>query len=403
MRDLARLGDAVVETQVGTVLVPGAYPGERIELADVRKRGGALRGRLVRVLVPSPDRRDAPCPHVDRCGGCPWMSLDPGRQGEIKRGFVEHAAGIEVVMHAAPADLGYRRRARLAFDRGRIGYRQRRSRAIADVPTCAVLAPALRAALGLVRAEWGGKLDGDGEIALAIGEGARAVVALRSDTPQPPAVYEGARALAARGEIAGVSIRAGGASVDARFGDPREQTLGLDAAPLWGSVFGFSQAQDVVNAALVTTVLALAEPVGARVLELYAGHGNLTVALAAQATEVIAVEADPDAAEACRRNLADRGLRAKVITGDAAAHAAGAPVDAVVLDPPRTGARDALEGIVGRSPERIVYVSCDTATLARDVAELRRARYIPDRAHAFDMFPHTAHVEAVVRLMRSAS
>ena len=402
VRDLARLGDAVVETEVGTVLAAGAYPGERVELADVRKRGGALRGRLVRVIEPSPSRRDAPCPYADRCGGCPWMGLDPAAQREIKRRFVERATGVETEMHPAPRELGYRRRARLAFARGRIGYRHRGARTVADVPSCAVLEPALDRALELARAEWGGKLAGEGEIALSLGDAGRAVIALRSETAQPPAAYEAARVLAGRDEIAGVSIRAGGATVDAAFGDPRERTIGPGGEALWGSVFGFSQAQDLVNAALVETAVALAEPAGARVLELYAGHGNLTVPLAAQAAELVAVEADPEAAEACRQNLSDRGLAAKVITGDAAAYAAGSRVDAVVVDPPRAGARDALAGIVGRAPARIVYVSCDTATLARDVEELRRARYLPDHAHAFDMFPHTAHVEAVVRLMRSA-
>ncbi len=393
----------MVETDRGIVFVPGAFPGERVRLSDVRRRGKVLRGALAEVLVPSPARVVPPCPLVERCGGCPWMAWSLEAQRERKRRFLSEAAGVEAVMEPAGAGLGYRRRARLAFARkpggarARVGYRGRRSHAVVDVDACAVLEPALAAALAAIRDHLAGHLAGEGELALAVGAEGRAVIALVSEHAQPPAVYEAARALVARGAAAGVSVRAGGATVDARFGDPRERAVGPEGEALWGAVAGFSQAQTEVNRALCARVVELAEPDGATVLELYAGHGNLTVALAARAASLVAVEQDTEAAEACRQNLAARGLTARVVTGDATASASGPPVDVVVLDPPRAGARDAIGAVVARRPRRIVYVSCDPATLGRDLAELRLARYLPDRAHAFDMFPQTAHVEGVVR------
>jgi 23S rRNA (uracil1939-C5)-methyltransferase len=140
------------------------------------------------------------------------------------------------------------------------------------------------------------------------------------------------------------------------------------------------------------------------VLELFAGHGNFSVALAAQASELRAVESDQQAAEACRQNLRERKLgHARVVCDDAARGAQGRThVDVVVLDPPRTGARAALSAIVARRPKRIVYVSCDGATLRRDLGELAASGYRVDAAAAFDMFPQTSHLEAVVRLVPEA-
>lgn len=408
VRSLARGGDAVVETPRGLVFASGALPGERVRLVGVKRAGKILRGRVAEVIEPSPERVEPPCPLVERCGGCPWMAVSLEAQREIKRRFVSEAAGVEAVLEPGGVPLGYRRRARLAFarsaraPRARIGYRGRRSHDIVDVDACAVLEPVLATALAAVRDAWAAELVGEGEIALAVGAGGAAVIALRTAESQPAGVYEAARGLAAADGVAGVALRAGGATADAIFGDPRERSVSIDGEAVWGAVAGFSQAQDEVNRRLVERVLELAAPEGASVLELYAGHGNLTVPLAATAASVVAVEQDAAAADACRANLAARGLRARVITGDAASHAAGERVDAVVLDPPRTGARDALEGIVRRRPDRIVYVSCDTATLSRDLEALRQARYTPTRASAFDMFPQTAHVEAVVLCERAA-
>jgi 23S rRNA (uracil1939-C5)-methyltransferase len=169
---------------------------------------------------------------------------------------------------------------------------------------------------------------------------------------------------------------------------------------MWGEATAptFSQVNDGINELLVEHVAALAEPEGMRVLELHCGVGNFTVALAEAAETLVAVERDPGAAEACRANLAARQLDARVIEGDADRPPRGR-YDVVVLDPPRQGAKALFEDdAVWHGTRRIVYVSCDTATLSRDLRLACRRGYRIDQVIAFDMFPQTAHLESLVRL-----
>lgn len=328
-----------------------------------------------------------------------------------KKKFVASAVGLlpdAVEFIASEESLHYRRRARLAWKASRtrvdIGYRRSRTRDILDIETCTVLVPALDAALAALRQEMHLCLRGEGEISLALGRDGKAVALLTTDTPQPADAYEHARRLASSQYFAGVALRVGGTTAAAISGDAREMATAIDGKPLLGTVGGFSQAHGSINDALVRKVVELAAPKDLMVLELYAGHGNLTVALAAQAKHVHAVEMDEEAVRACEENLRTRDLtNVRVAHGDAQVHARGPHVDVVVLDPPRTGARDVLASLAQRKPDRIVYVSCDTATLGRDIKELAALGYKPDAVAAFDMFPQTSHVETVVRLAAQKS
>ncbi len=395
-----------MDTTAGVAFVPQVLPTERVILRDVRREGGALRAELARVVEASVERVEPPCPYAMTCGGCPWMIATLPLQHEWKRNFVAKAVGVPpeaIELLTSDQPLHYRRRARLAWKASRarvdLGYRKARTRDVIDVQACTVLVPVLDQALAAIRNAFHLCLRGEGEIALALGQGGKAVLLLTSDTPQPPEAYEHARALAASDLFAGVALTAGGATSPALFGDPREVGTGIDGKALLGTIGGFSQAHGAINDALVRKVIELAAPKDLSVLELYAGHGNLTVALAADAKHVHAVEQDEAAVRACEENIRSRGLHnVRVAHGDAADHVRGPHVDVIVLDPPRAGAKDVLQAIAARKPSRIVYVSCDTATLARDIKELASLGYIPDAFTAFDMFPQTSHVETVVRL-----
>ena len=167
-----------------------------------------------------------------------------------------------------------------------------------------------------------------------------------------------------------------------------------------GSQAMTAQAHAGLNDALARHVAAEAAPEGKRVLELYAGHGNLSVLLARGAAAFRAVEQDGPATEALRANLAARGLAARVHAGDAA-EARLEDAEVVVLDPPRSGAREVARRLAEpNGVERVVYVSCDPATLGRDLATLTAGGWTVERAVAFDMFPQTPHVETVVTLER---
>ncbi len=413
VRDLTAGGEAVVETARGIVLARGALPGERVRVRLGGRGGGAQRGSVLALLERSAERVEAPCPLQPRCGGCPLMTLaEPAalrfKQERLSRLLSRLGWTLQPALFASPHALGYRTRARLAWqrdgERGAIcvGYHAPGSRRLLEVDSCAVLGPVLAGGYAALRARLAPALHGRGEIALGVGTQQGCVAELSSAEPQPPAAYAAAEALVAGGGLRGLALRVG-EGVAAVFGDGRLQAPGSDGEPLWAPAGAFTQANPEVNARLAAQVLALAQPQGARVLELYAGHGNLSVGLARDCAELRAVESDRAAAEACRQNLRERGLtRAKVVCDDAAHGALGkGAVDVVVLDPPRAGARAALPAIVGRKPARIVYVSCELTTLGRDLGELARSGYRADAAALFDMFPMTAHLESVVRLVRT--
>jgi 23S rRNA (uracil1939-C5)-methyltransferase len=430
---LGRAGEAWVETERGGFWVSGVVPGDRVRIepepegrsatAPNRRRGARdairskstpPRARLVEVLEASPDRVEPTCAVAGACGGCPLMVASQALEAEAKRARVAaalegvpRAPGLEVAWRSPGPALGYRRRVRMAFraaapgEGARLGYRHRRGHAILDVEACPVLEPPLEAALAQVRAALLPALRGGGELRLGLvaARPVQVVIAVDAEAMQPPEAYAAAEALAARPEVAGVALQPAGLP-PAVFGDPREAAIGLDGEAMRASVAGFAQANDAVNRALVEEAVALAEAEGASVLELYAGAGNLTVPLAARASRLVAVEIAQEALDAARANLEARGLRAHLVHAKAEDAPPGR-FDVVALDPPRAGAAEAIPRVVEARPKRIVYVSCDPGTLGRDLRALGAAGYVADSAAAFDMFPRTAHVEALVRLVRA--
>ncbi|MCS6800184.1 MAG: RsmD family RNA methyltransferase [Myxococcota bacterium] len=406
VRDVAYGGEGVVETAAGLVFVAGVIAGERVLVRDVRRSGGALRGSLVRVLDASGDRVEPRCPLVGACGGCPLAHLTVAAQHALKRRWLVEALGCSpdaVELEAPAPPWGHRRRARLRWSDGRIGFLRRRSNRLVDVPSCAALEPVLDAALGRLRESLGPWLRGAGEIRLAESLG-EVVVALDSPNPQPPALYACAERLAAEPPFAGIAMRLGGAG-PVRHGRTVEWRQGDAGERLEGTELGFSQASSAAEARLRALVRELARPEGRRVLELYAGYGNLTVPLARGAKRLLAVERDAQAAAACERNLRRAGLsHARVVCAEAErwVETFRERVDVVVLDPPRGGAVPVLGRLVALAPDRIVHVSCDLGTLRRDVERLRAGGYELERAVGLDMFPQTAQLEAVVALRRGA-
>lgn len=191
-----------------------------------------------------------------------------------------------------------------------------------------------------------------------------------------------------------------GATRAVTAGDARPTVSGPDGEPLGLGVDGFAQAHASLNAALAATAVARCGAEGKSVLELHAGAGNFTVLLARAARRVVVVETHPGSVAALRDNLASRGLDAKVTVRAESAEDAvrrGVKADVVLLDPPRTGAREVCELLARNPVRRVVYVSCDAATLGRDVT-LMMERYAVTSLEAFEMFPHTPHVETVVTL-----
>ncbi|MDI1437578.1 class I SAM-dependent RNA methyltransferase [Polyangium sorediatum] len=412
---VARLADRTA------VFVPGTAPGERVE-AEVDRNTRPARGRLLRVIEASPDRVDPTCLHVDACGGCDFMHLSPRAQeaahAEIVRSAVAHATGEAppaIHVHAAPEPLGYRTRARLYVrgERGRvrIGYRAPGSHTLVATPTCIVLASSIAGALDEIPAALAGSM-GEGDVQVARGAGGRLVVDVTWRGEIAPAAWTAIDRRVAEGTWAGARVRMEGAKTPAVFGDPRPVLEGADGAPLVIAAGSFAQSSDHGATLLARRVAELAradvdasregadEATNGHVLELFAGSGTLSILLARGAASFVAVESDEGAARSARENLAARDLVGKVVATDADAYPVPPRVDVVVLDPPRAGAEGATAAIAASRVQRIVYVACDPATLARDLGVLSRAGFSLTHLETVELFPQTSHVETVARLVR---
>jgi 23S rRNA (uracil1939-C5)-methyltransferase len=399
------------------VFVARAAPGDVLE-AQVDFEQRPARGSVLRLLEPSALRAEVPCPHAERCGGCDLMHLAHEAQLDAHRRIVgdllERATGAPVsaiAVHAAPSATRYRTRARLAVLAGRgralVGYRRASSRHIEGIAACLVLDARLEAILPLLR-ETFAEERGEGEVAIALGDAGKPVLEVRWRGELTGNLYAALERHVGSGALAGAEVWISGAREPARIGDPRAVTVGADGEPLIVPAGGFAQAHAALNGALGRAVLALTEisasgPADAArpVVELFAGSGNFTVLLARHTETMMAVESDARAVHAARANLAARGLRARVVEGDADAFDLPAATRTVVLDPPRGGASGAVHRVAASKVRRVVYVSCDATTLARDLEILARDGFALGRVELFEMFPHTSHVEIVASLERA--
>ncbi len=385
------------------VLVRGGAPGETVR-ARLDDKARPARGEIVEILEPGPGREAPACPFVEACGGCDWLHLSRRAQRDAHLALAEAAfSGVPVAFHEAPSALAYRARARIHARRGRLGYFGARSHDVVPVDACAVLDPRVEAARAAATELFRGA-RGDGELALALGKDRLPVAHVAWKEALAPEYFARIEAEVTARRWAGFSVTCEGASRPAIVGDPTPWIEGADGAPLELGRGGFSQANEAVNRALASRVSELACATRPKhLLELYAGAGNFTVLLA-RTSNVRAVESSELACEAARRNLKARALgadgrTAKVTCADASAFEIPTAADVVVLDPPRTGARDACARIAASRVRRVVYVSCDRATLARDAATLG-ARFRLASIDVFEMFPGTSHVETVVAFER---
>lgn len=406
-------GDGVAPLPDGRpAYIPDALPGERVRIAPGAQRGEGVAARLLARLSDSPDRAAPPCPHVGSCGGCTVQHLTEDAYRRWKTGLLAEAlrrAGfpdtpVDPLVPAAPAT---RRRADLALRGGAVGFHERASRRVVDAPSCRVLDPAI---LALAQ-----RLRGLGRDLACLRPEAEAQVNLL-DTGAD-LVLRGAREpdLAAREHLAAFAEAADLARLCWATGTgaplpvavrrvPRIAFAGVAVEPPPGAFLQATRAGEAAIAAAV--VAALADlPDDAGVADLYAGIGTLSFRLARR-FRVRAVEGEAEAAAALRRaaNAAGLAPRLAVETRDLAARpllpAELAGLDAVVLDPPRDGARAQAAALAEATPRRVVYVSCNPAALARDARLLAAGGWRPLRATPIDQFLWSGHLECVVPFSR---
>lgn len=412
------------------VFVPGGMPGDRVLVRLQSRQSSYARAELVQILNPGPQRVDPACrlsmpqpgQAVAACGGCPLMALSLPAQRAAKQSWVERALrGLSVLIlpMAAPASsVGYRVRARMAVRSGRLSFAAAGSHQGVALSACPVLAPKLEQVL----------LRSGTELAAALGEGG-VLSGLQGWHAGQPAVHLAAepghpsQRSAARRLLLQMIDRADivGASLHAHRADDRDEVLGvpvIDLADpsdestrslgsLFGSAAGFAQACAAGHTLLPALVAdavqrpfcdgtspLLPQP---HILELFSGSGNLTRALQPLAQALTCIEGDRDAVARAVARFGDSiSLRAEPVEAALAQLATqGARFSTIVLDPPRAGARDAMVLLSRLGAQRVVYVSCDVMTLARDMSALRSCGYRPRVVQPIDLMPHTAQVECV--------
>jgi len=416
---LSHDGRGVAHVDGKAVFVPGALAGEQVRAQRIRRHRGYDEARLLEVITPSAARVTPRCEYFGTCGGCALQHLDHDAQLEAKQGLLLESlrriggvAPATILDPLAGAVWHYRRRARLSArrvhgkDRMLVGFRERASNFITDMRHCDVLARPAGELIGPL-AELLEQLSIRSrvpQIEVTVAD-ERTLLVLR--VLDPPSAEDRER-LARFAEIHGVTwyLQPGGPETAQPLAGamalPRyrmdEFDVEIEFAPT-----DFVQVNGDLNVRLVGRALALLAPQpGDEVLDLYCGVGNFTLPLARRAAQVTGVEGDAMLVERARANARHNGLaNVAVHVADLGTDIAPFPwarrrYDLVLLDPPRAGASGVLGQLAVWRPRRVVYVSCDPATLARDAGVLLRERGMSLRAAGIvDMFPHTAHVEAI--------
>lgn len=408
------------------VFVDGALPGEEVRFRYVNRKRRFDTGVAQEILVSSPQRVTPRCAHFGVCGGCRLQHLDPVAQLAAKEGVVReaftHIARVECADWAAPVAgpiFGYRRKARLGArvvdKKGGllVGFRERRHSYIAPLSLCHTLDARIGQRLIDLKRLMEGLSCPEAlpQVEFAAGDEAAALVFRHLQD----LTDEDVRALAAFGDAHGFAMyaqAAGPESVQWVGGRPARLSYALPAFDV-ELAFGptdFIQVNGETNKAMVAQAVDWLTLNGeSRVLDLYCGLGNFTLPIARRAASVFAVEGAATLVDKGRINARQNGLdnieyATADLDGTVLADILGERrFDAALLDPPRTGALAAVQVLAGLKVPRLVYVSCNPATLARDVQWLVQCGgYRLARAGVVDMFPHTHHIEAMALLTRES-
>ncbi len=404
----------VARTDGGVVLIPGVAPGDVVRARVVAEKKSYREAEVVEILSASPVRREAPCAHLPECGGCTWQHVTYSAQLEVKQAILRdtlirlggfEASTVELRPIVPSPEWAYRHRLTLRVDgEQRLGFYRHHSHRLVEVERCLIADEAVNRALALAR-EW---LRGVStavrrlEIASTRRDGVVFVANAEGPFRHDESFHE--KFLRAAPAVAGIVLF--GKGWRRSFGKPRvdlEIEPGLEIA----TEGGFTQVNPEGNRRLVETVLDFAAPrADDRALDLYCGAGNLTLPLAGRVGSIVGVETDPHSAGDARQNADAAGLgncRFLVQSAGAAASALAAEGERfslVLLDPPRSGAPDVVDKLAALAPSRVVYVSCNPATLARDLRRLVDSGFELGPIQPIDLFPQTYHLEAVVRLDR---
>lgn len=412
------------------IFVPRALPGERWRVRIVKANRSVVWGRGEELLTASTHRVEPPCPVFGKCGGCAAMHMDYACELTFKLGRVNDAlrriGGLSLqadTILGADEQTRYRNKAIYNYAPGPVcGFYRGRSHDVIETPRC-LLQPesfdiAARAVLRWMTDTGTPAYDeaaGRGAVRhLLLRRGTSGILAcVVSAAPVDPGIADALRR--ACPEISGVLECLNNNPGNVVLTDDIRVLRGAETVEqsLCGAVFTLSVPTFFqVNARQAERLYRLAgeyaQPAGKVVLDLYCGAGSIGLSVARDAARLIGNDVVPSAVENAQKNAARNGVKnAEYFCGDASDIAAklaadGLRPDVVITDPPRKGMDETvLAAICGMSPERVVYVSCDPATLARDLKRLAELGYEARQCTAVDMFPKTSHVETVVLMTRN--
>jgi len=424
---LAFGGNGVCRIDGKVCFVPLSCPGDVVRLAVTAEKRSYLTARIVELIAPSPLRVVPPCPLFGTCGGCNWQHIAYSRQLAAKRDI--HAdtlwRGGRVVSErvgettASPLEYGYRNRVQFKLHAGtaglKIGFFRNASHVVEDAAHgCPIALPAINEALASLRNALASFPEPAAIPGISIECGARETVATLNYTGKKHDMV--ARFFHERFHeltpLSGIFLQTGHKSALQRLCGNGALAYPMPAvapgAPPTSLTFrpgGFSQVNSLQNRAILETVRRMGAFLGhEHLLDLYCGNGNFSLPLAESVASVTGLEGYGDSIAAARDNCRLNGIaNAEYICADAAEGvarlaAAGRCFSTVILDPPRAGAAEAIPGICRLKPEKIIYISCDSSTLARDCGLLAGDGYRVAESVPVDMFPQTFHVESVTLL-----
>lgn len=411
VNDLDPFGQGVARHNGKALFIPGLLPQEKGGVVITEDKKQFARAQVKRRLNDSPERETPRCPHFGVCGGCQQQHASVALQQRSKSAALSRLMKCDVAEVIADTPWGYRRRARLSLNylpktqQLQMGFRKAGSSDIVDVRQCPILVPQLEALLPRVRvcleSLQGNRHFGHVELVQA---GNGTLMVLRHTAPLSEADRE---KLERFSHSEGLSL----------FLAPQSDVLEpLTGEAPWYDSNGlrltfsprdFIQVNEGVNQKMVARALEWLDiQPGDRVLDLFCGMGNFTLPLATRAASVVGVEGVPALVEKGRENARRNGLQNVTFFHEnleedvTKQQWAKNGFDKILLDPARAGAAGVMKHIIKLKPIRIVYVSCNPATLARDSDALLNAGYQIQRLAMLDMFPHTGHLESMVLFER---
>lgn len=424
---LAFGGNGVCRINGKVCFVPFSCPGDEVRLAITSEKRSYQLARIVELVTPSPLRNTPPCPIFGTCGGCSWQHVSYAHQLEAKRDILAETlwrgarVGAEHVTATRPSRQQYAYRSRVQFklhgagDRLKIGFYRNASHTVEDVGVgCAVAQPVINEALGSLRKVLKSFPDVRSIPQINIDCAEQGVIAV--------AVYTGRDSAALSAffhehqedliPLTGLFLKSDRRGVLQKVYGDDELTYSLpalapDTAPcrLSYQSGGFAQINRDQNGAMLEIVGRLADFHGnEQVLDLYCGNGNFSLPIAGLVSQVTGIEEYAGSIAAARDNCVKNNItNAAFICADAAGGTRrlaeeGRSFDTIILDPPRTGAAEAVPEICRLNPATIIYISCDPSTLARDCGLLAEHGYRVMESVPVDMFPQTYHIESVTLL-----